>query len=464
MISPARIKQLNSQEPVLSRPYVVYWMQSAQRAEYNHALEYAIRQANQLAKPLIVYFGVTEHFPEANERHFAFMLEGLRETKAALASRGLQLLIRRISPEQGALELAEMAALLVVDRGYLRIERQWRAAVAAGAGCAVVQVESNVIVPVELASPKEEYSAATLRAKLKKILPQYLVPLTETSCQRPSTALVLPFAAFDVADVGAALAALNIDRSVPRVADYIGGTGPAKVWLADFIAHKLADYSERSNQPGASGTSNLSPYLHFGQISPLYVHLRLMDLASASQQSFLEELVVRRELAINFVYYNDHYDTYAAAPEWAQQTLAAHRFDPREYLYSLAKLEAAQTHDDYWNAAQLEMRLTGKMHGYMRMYWAKKILEWSATPEQAYQQALYLNNKYLLDGRDANGYAGVAWCFGKHDRAWGERAIFGKVRYMNANGLKRKFKMQLYLEGVAARAGLSEGGGDAHGH
>ncbi len=324
MIMEERIKQLNEKNAILERPYVVYWMQSSQRAEYNHALEYAIRQANRLGKPLIVFFGITDGFPEANERHYAFMLEGLKETKAALEQRGIQLLIRKISPEQGALELSGLAALLVVDRGYLRIERQWRAAVAEGAKCAVVQVESNVVVPVELASPKEEYSAATLRSKVKKVLPLCLAPLEESTCKHPSIALELPFEAYDVSDTGAALAGLNIDRSVPRVADYVGGTSEAKRRLEDFIEHKLTGYSERKNRPGESFTSNLSPYLHFGQISPLYVYLRLMGMDSESQQSFLEELVVRRELAVNFVYYNEQYDSFAAVPDWAKKTLASH--------------------------------------------------------------------------------------------------------------------------------------------
>ena len=452
MILEERIKQLNAKNTAMERPYVVYWMQSSQRAEYNHALEYAIRQANRIEKPLVVYFGITDGFPEANERHYAFMLEGLKETKAALEQRGIQMLIRKISPEQGALEISELAALLVVDRGYLRIERQWRATLAEGAECAVVQIESNVVVPVELASPKEEYSAATLRSKLKKILPHCLAPLEETVCQHPSVAAELPFEAYDVSDTEKALAGLAIDRSVPRVSDYIGGTAEAKRWLEDFIENKLAGYSERKNRPGESFTSNLSPYLHFGQISPLYIYRRLMGMDSESQQSFLEELVVRRELAVNFVYYNEQYDSYAAVPDWAKKTLDKHLADEREYLYSVEELEAAKTHDDYWNAAQLEMNLTGKMHGYMRMYWAKKILEWSSTPEEAYRKAIYLNNKYLLDGRDPNGFAGVSWCFGKHDRPWGERAIFGNVRFMNDKGLKRKFDMQLYLEQVAERA------------
>jgi deoxyribodipyrimidine photo-lyase len=192
----------------------------------------------------------------------------------------------------------------------------------------------------------------------------------------------------------------------------------------------------------------MSPYLHFGQISPLYIALKVQGAKSPGQDSFLEELIVRRELSMNFVLYNRHYDSFDCLPAWAQASLTAHGKDRRPYLYPLKTFETAQTHDPYWNAAQGEMLITGKMHGYMRMYWGKKILEWSSSPEEAYRIALYLNNKYELDGRDPNGFAGVAWCFGKHDRAWGERPIFGKIRYMNANGLRRKFDAGAYVKKI----------------
>ncbi|MGC9362125.1 MAG: deoxyribodipyrimidine photo-lyase, partial [Candidatus Syntrophosphaera sp.] len=214
--------------------------------------------------------------------------------------------------------------------------------------------------------------------------------------------------------------------------------------------------------------SGLSPYLHFGQISALEVALRVMEYAEipafeaanlirdksdldplqAGVASFLEELIVRRELSCNFCYYNEDYDNYNSIPLWARKTLNDHLGDARPYDYSLEELETARTDDPFWNAAQQEMLRTGKMHNYLRMYWGKKLIEWIPEPETAFGLMLYLNNKYLLDGRDPNSYAGVAWCFGKHDRPWQERDIFGKVRYMNANGLKRKFDMQGYLEKV----------------
>jgi deoxyribodipyrimidine photo-lyase len=199
------------------------------------------------------------------------------------------------------------------------------------------------------------------------------------------------------------------------------------------------------NDPTLDYLSHLSPYLHFGQISPLYIALKVIDTDSRGKEAFLEELIVRRELSMNFVFYNEKYDSFEAVPEWAKKTLKAHQKNKRQYTYSLEELETAQTHDAYWNAAQREMVGRGKMHGYMRMYWGKKIIEWSKTPEKAFQIALYLNNKYELDGRDPNGFTGVAWCFGKHDRPWGERPIFGNVRYMNDKGLKRKFDADRYV-------------------
>lgn len=447
MIAQERVQALNDRG-IADAPYVLYWMQSAQRAECNHALEYAVRQANNLHKPLIVYFGITEDFPEANERHYRFMLEGLKEAKAELAKRKISMIIRRTSPEAGALELSSTAALLVVDRGYLRIERAWRDDLAGKASCPVVQVETNVIVPVQTASSKEEYAARTLRPKINRLLSVFALPLEEHAVSISSMDIHLPFEAFDIEDIDAALSRLNVDRSVKPVEYFVGGASRAKMILDDFIANKLANYPELKNDPGLDYSSNLSPYLHFGQISPLYVYQRLKETPEEARKDFIEELVVRRELSMNFVLYNDHYDAYDSIPTWAKATLDKHRGDRRQYQYLLKDLEEAKTHDPYWNAAQMEMILTGKMNGYMRMYWGKKILEWGSTPEEAYQAAVCLNNRYNLDGRDPNGFAGIAWCFGKHDRPWKEREIFGTVRYMNAGGLDRKFDMTRYLEKV----------------
>jgi deoxyribodipyrimidine photo-lyase len=426
-------------------------MQAAQRAEWNHALEYAIEQANTLKLPVVAAFSITDDFPEANERPFAFMLAGLKETHAALAKRGMQLAVLHGAPEETIPEICKDAALLVVDEGYLRIQQQWRHAVADAVDCRMVEVTTNLIVPVEEVTEKENYSAGTLRPRMHRQLDKYLIPLRHVKPKCSSLDSRLrgnDKSRFDISDVQAALKKLSIDRSVKKSPFFSGGTSEAKKRLRQFIKHKLNDYADKRNDPMLDCQSNLSPYLHFGQISPLYIALEVMKTDSPGKAAFLEELIVRRELSHNFVYYNSRYDEYDALPPWALRTLNFHAKDKREYIYSVEQFETAQTHDPYWNAAQMEMVITGKMHNYMRMYWAKKILEWSKSPKKAFQTAIYLNNKYELDGRDPNGFAGVAWCFGKHDRAWNERPIFGKVRYMNAAGLKRKFDPDAYAAAI----------------
>ena len=441
MIQDERIEVLKGGE-IPNKSYILYWMQASQRAAYNHALEYAISVANERQKPLIVYFGITDNFPEANERHYRFMLEGLSETKATLNDRNIQMVIRHETPEIGVLTMAQDASLVIVDTGYLKIQKKWRDYVTARISCPFIQVETDTVVPIKQASAKEEYSAATLRPKINALRDKYLVPLEEHDLRKGL--LPMGLEEFDINDINSALSSLTIDRSVKSVSNLHGGTSQARKHLADFIEHKLEKYPELRNDPNALNVSNMSPYLHFGQISPLYIILKIMKTGSSARDIYLEELIVRRELSMNFVLYNPNYDSFHGLPPWSRKTLLEHGGDPRDYLYSLSELEYAQTHDPYWNAAQREMILVGKMHGYMRMYWGKKILEWSATPEDAFTIALYLNNKYELDGRDPNGFAGVAWCFGKHDRPWGKRPIFGNVRYMSADGLKRKFGVDAY--------------------
>ena len=192
----------------------------------------------------------------------------------------------------------------------------------------------------------------------------------------------------------------------------------------------------------------MSPYLHYGQISPLYIALEVSNSESPGKNAYLEELIIRRELSMNFVFYNSHYNSFDCLPDWAKNTLLEHKKDKRNNIYSLNELENAETADPYWNASQKEMMVKGKMHGYMRMYWGKKIIEWIQDPKDAFEIALHLNNKYEIDGRDPNGYTGIAWCFGKYDRAWKERKIFGKVRYMNSNGLRRKFDVDRYVKKI----------------
>jgi deoxyribodipyrimidine photo-lyase len=445
MIQHERINRWNRRSLTGGR-YVLYWMQAAQRANYNHALEYAIRRANELKQPVVVAFGLTADFPQANARHYCFLLEGLRETVEALKNRGIQTVVHLGSPPECIPGLAKDASLLVADEGHLTIQRQWRRQVAEAVECLMEAVETNLIVPVEETSEKEDFSAGTFRPRICRKLDAYLVELKPRRVVRDS--LGLRFDSVKWGDPDALVHELNVDNSVGRVAGFRGGPSEAGRRLRDFLDNKLDDYPDRHNDPNVAGQSHLSPYLHFGQISPLEIALRVREMQSLGGPAFLEELIVRRELSHNFVHYSPHYDSFACLPPWVKRTLEYHRRDKREYVYSRAEFEAAQTHDPYWNAAQKEMVLTGKMHGYMRMYWGKKILEWSRTPQQAFETAMLLNNKYELDGRDPNGFAGVAWCFGKHDRAWAERPVFGKVRYMNAGGLRRKFDADAYVQRI----------------
>lgn len=426
-------------------------MQQSQRADFNHALEHAARTANDRGQGLVVGFGLSADYPEANERHFAFMLEGLAEVDEALSRRGIRFVVYEGRPDEIALSLSEHASVLVCDRGYLRHQRQWRERVAAEADCRVEQVESDVVVPVEIASEKREYAARTLRPKIKRCLSEYLSGLSETGVKQTTTSVPFNAAIKEVADTDGLLARLDIDRDVHRVRRLRGGAREARRRLQRFLRHGLKDYAARRNDAAQQTTGLLSPYLHFGQISPVEIALKVGKAASGSDDdraSFLEELIVRRELAANFVTFEPDYDRYRSLPEWARQTLAKHRQDERPAAYSRAELEAGETHDPVWNAAMREMRETGYMHGYLRMYWGKKILEWSNTPEYAYRTALYLNNKYFIDGRDPNSYANVAWLFGLHDRPWQERDVFGTVRSMTGSGLRRKFDVEAYIKRV----------------
>ena len=445
MIESERIKKLNTNDDT-SGDFVIYWMQQSQRTTYNHALEYAIQKANEKNKPLLVYFGITDQFPEANLRHYHFMIQGLQQVQKNLLQRNIHFIIHIERPADGICSLAKNAALVVVDCGYLKVQKEWRKKVADRIDCSLVQIESDVIIPVDSASNKEEYAAYTLRPKIHRLLPKFLKELTANTVKRGS--LDYDFSSINLSNIISVTSQLDVDTSVLPVSLFTGGEDEAKKVLDYFIKHHIKSYDKTRNDPSKKVTSQLSPYLHFGQISPLYIALNIKKNTHDYADSFLEELIVRRELSMNFVHFNESYDTIFCLPSWAFESLQKHESDKREYVYTIDELEHACTHDAYWNAAQNEMKVTGKMHGYMRMYWGKKILEWTETVSKAFDHALYLNNKYELDGRDPNGFAGVAWCFGKHDRAWKKRPIFGKVRYMNKAGLNRKGNMEEYITQV----------------
>jgi len=445
MIQKERIRYLKSGE-ISKGEYVIYWMQASQRSEYNHALEFAIEKANELQKPLVVFFGISSGFLESNRSHYLFMLEGLKEVGTSLEKRKIKFVIQLVSPEKGVVRIAENACLVITDVGYLKIQRKWRSYVSKRLKCPFIEIETNVIIPVREASPKEEYSAATFRPKIHKKLYYYLSPIRK---RKPAvSALGLSFDSLNLKYPTKVLQKLKSRKSRIRSYPFKGGETHGHKLLDVFLKSKIHHYDQSRNDPTKDCLSNMSPYLHFGQISPLQVAMKVLKKQNTDNQAYLEELIVRREIAVNFVYYNSLYDSYEGLPQWAIKSLEKHKKDKRSHIYSTQDLEKANTHDPYWNAAQKEMMITGKMHGYMRMYWGKKILEWNADPKEAFEIALHLNNKYELDGRDPNGYCGVAWCFGKHDHPWFERPVFGKIRYMNANGLRRKFAADRYVEKI----------------
>ncbi|MFW6323748.1 MAG: deoxyribodipyrimidine photo-lyase [Desulfovibrionales bacterium] len=446
-IPSERIHILND-HMVREGAYVLYWMQQSQRADDNHALEYAAQKANDQDRPLLVCFGLLDDYPEANLRHYTFMLEGLKKTGMKLAERRIKLLVRQGNPPDVALELGDKAGLIVCDRGYLRHQRGWRKTVARKAKCRVVEIEADCIVPVETVSDKREYAARTIRKKLHQHLLDFLqcpepVRLKKSSLTLHETGLALD-------DIQALCAKLSIDRSVPPVSDFFRGrTSEAHQMFNAFLRSGFSRYEQNSNQPQTDDVSHMSPYLHFGQISPVRLIIEAQrSMSQGDFQSYVEQLLVRRELSFNYVWFEPGYDRFSSLPDWALHTLDSHKEDKRPARYTRTELDQARTHDPYWNAAQKEMVITGYMHNYMRMYWGKKILEWSNTPSYAFQTALALNNKYFLDGRDPNSYANVAWIFGLHDRPFQERPVYGKVRPMTARGLERKCDIRAYVEKV----------------
>ncbi len=443
----ARIHLANNKDLARGR-YVLYWMQASQRASGNAALEYALERANDLHLPLLVAFALMPAYPEASGRHYAFMLQGLCETAGQLKQRGIGFCLRIGKPVETLTELAGQAAMLVCDRGYLRHQKLWRRKLARKVDCLVVEVEADVVVPVAVASDKREYAARTIRPRIHKHLAAFLRRRQSLDAGVDAVGLDIPSEPAD--DWSALLEKLSPTEQPDVSPFYTGGLKEARGRLGAFVRHKLPDYDQLRSDPSLDIQSHLSAYLHFGQISPIEVALAVADSQArqANREAFLEELIVRRELAINYVHYTRDYDSYKALPAWARSTLAKHKTDRRREHYTAEQIESACTDDPYFNAAAKEMVLTGKMHNYMRMYWGKKILEWTKAPRFAHRLALKLNNRYFLDGRDPLSYANVGWIFGLHDRPWQERDIFGQVRYMNAAGLERKFDIGRYVQWV----------------
>jgi deoxyribodipyrimidine photo-lyase len=451
LVNDPRVTLRRAGSPDPEGSCVVYWMQRAQRATDNAALTAAIEAGNLLGKPVLVFFQLVPRSHHANLRHYQFLVEGLGDIAAGLQKRNVKFILRRY-PEPGLGHFcAEVQPCLVIgDENPLQHAEDSKARIVRQIDVPVWTVDCDVIVPSRLLV-KEHYAARTIRPKIHALLPEFLRPVRNPSAKFhwPNSVQVTTL----VPD-RSLIDDFPIDRSLAPSAYFHGGSRQAERLLKRFVRERLKGYATQRNKPDLDGTSQLSPYLHFGQIGPQTIADAIQQAAVplVDRKAFLEELIVRRELAVNFVRFNANYENFDACEPWADVTQRKHARDQRPYLYSEKQLKDAETHDPLWNAAQKQMVLTGWMHGYLRMYWAKKILEWTVSPQAAYEIAVRFNDRFELDGRDPNGYAGIAWAIaGKHDRAWGpERPVYGKIRYMSYASTSRKFDSKAYIARIEA--------------
>ena len=450
-MNPERLQVLKGGE--VGQGPVLYWMHRDHRINDNQGLAHAQELALGRGKQLMAAWFLADGYPGAKHRHYAFLLKGMAEVEQGLAKKSIPLLLYQGEPEEALPRmLAEMSpGLVVTDFDPLRIKQSWVELLVHAASCPVYEVDSRNLVPCRAVSDKKEYAARTIRPKIHRRLDEFLSPIPSIVTHPHNQGLACP--SRDWEDL---LRSMKVDRSVGPV-DWESGEAAAHGYLERFLERGLKGYGQERNDPNHNAQSGLSPYLHFGMLSPKGAVLGALArrrLHPESVDNFIEELVVRRELADNFCLYEPLYDRVDGFPDWARKTLDKHRADPRPWSYQREELEQGLTHDPLWNAAQLEMRETGKMHGYLRMYWAKKILEWTESAEQAMALAVEFNDHWSLDGRDSNGYTGAAWSIGGvHDRPWKERPVFGTIRYMSYNGAKRKFDVARYVKRMYDLAG-----------
>jgi deoxyribodipyrimidine photo-lyase len=455
---PEALARLSEQPRVLVRrdgapaqngTCVVYWMQRAMRILDNPALDVAVEAANLLGVPVVIYFQVIPNYPNANLRHYHFLQQGLRDVAEDAAARELTFIVRR-SPDKLEAFLEEMhAALLIGDENPCREPERWRGALAKKLRLPFWTVDADVVVPSRVFG-RSFVLLHHFRPRLKVELLNYLDP-PEHESPSPHGRLHKRVTQVSLAE-DITKDFTGLDRTAGPVDCFCGGTHSAVRRLGEFVGQELASYEETRNHPETRGTSRLSPYLHFGHIGPLTIARavkKAVDDGRASDTAadrYLEQLIGWRELAVLFVRHEPNYDNWECAAPWARKTLVEHAGDPRPHRYTLKQLERAETGDDLWNAAQREMLASGWMHNYMRMYWAKKILEWAPDPATAFSWAVLLNDRYQLDGRDPNGYAGIAWAIvGKHDRPWFNRPVFGLVRSMTGTSISKKFDARAYI-------------------
>lgn len=443
MIDVRRVRLRN--DKIVGIGLVVYWMQRDQRVQDNWAFLYAQECAKKANVPMMVVFNLAPQFGDTSFRHYAFMLKGLEEVEKECEALNIPFVLLQGAPDITIPNFVQMQNIghVVTDFNPLRFADVWREKVAKKIPVQFSEVDAHNIIPAWVASPKEEFAAYTFRPKIHKILGEYLKTFPKVVAQGKKKENIS-----EKINWVSLLASIQTNKATAPITWITPGTRSAKKSLKDFIENRLDDYATKRNDPNENHLSHLSPYLHFGQLCAQRIALEVQNAESnrESKDAYLEELIVRRELADNYCFYNTNYDKVLGAHAWAQKSIGEHKADVREFLYTKKEFEEAKTHDPLWNAAQLQMVKEGKMHGFMRMYWAKKILEWTKDVQQAIDIALYLNDKYELDGTDPNGVVGVMWSVcGVHDRAWTSRPVFGKIRYMNYSGCKRKFNIVQYI-------------------
>jgi len=452
----SRVTSLNDSKENKKGRYILYWMQIYKRANHNYALNFAIQLANERALPLVVYEGLKFYYPWANDRFHTFILEGVAEKQVEFAERGIRYIfyLQRNSrdPKDTVARLAREAPLLVTDDYPCFIIPEHNAHIA-NFNLPLYAVDANGMAPLS-AFPKEEYAAYTIRPKLQRLLPDLprVINTPHVDVQNPELDIDCPETTVSADDIAELVSECDIDHTVQPSKLYHGGTHAGRKRLTHFVRGILPYYDKTRNEPSVDGVSRLSPYLHFGFLSIQEI-VNAVERANAPQpakDAFLEEAVVRRELSFNFTRHNRHYDSLESLPPWALQTMRDHADDPRPELQASEKIEAGETYDELWNAAQRELVATGHLHNYVRMLWGKRVIEWQRSYEMAFELLVHLNNKYALDGRDPNSYAGILWCFGKHDRPWFEREIFGTLRYMTSKSMAKKFKAKDYIRWVSS--------------
>lgn len=448
---------------------VVYHMCRDIRVHDNDALLFAQELAlSQGAQLIVVYHIWNYEWKGATRRFYDWVLPSLEEVEQELRKYSIPLIVtvsemNLFSDDYRVTFPQKNVGAVVVDQLPLRFMKRWKETMLSQyPDVPLYEVDAHNCIPVWYTSQKQEFAAHTIRGKIHKILPDFLEEYKKVVVHHGNQELLKTITPIDW---NVMKSKMVCNESVSGVGNFVPGEKSAQKILTDFLRNKLTDYDESRNLINSDGQSNLSPYISHGNISRRHIVHEVLKITGVDIQdafdarqngsngkmgsisAFIEECVIRAEISENFCYYNPTYDSYDGFPAWAKETLNKASTDTREYVYSKKEFEEARTHDVLWNSAQLQMVTTGKMHGYMRMYWAKKILEWSKSPQDAMKIAVYLNDTYELDGRDSGGYVGCAWSIGGvHDRPWFGRPIFGAVRYMAESGVAKRGKVKVYIE------------------